>query len=45
MKLDRPKLLEYFAGLVQKLPTPAVTAAASVSDECYDDVWYEMDFN
>lgn len=45
MKLDRPNLLKYFAGLVEMLPTSAVKASAAVSDECYDDVWYEMDFN
>jgi hypothetical protein len=45
MKLDRPNLLKYFAGLAEKLPTPAVKAAAVASEECYDDVWYEMDFN
>ena len=44
MKLDRMMLLKYFAALVQKLPTPAVKAAANVTDECYEDVWYEMDF-
>lgn len=45
MKLDRLNLQTYFANLVQKLPTPAVIAAANVTEECYDDVWYEMDFN
>ena len=45
MKLDRPNLLKYFAGLAEKLPTPAVKAAAVASEECYDDVWYEMDFH
>ena len=45
MKLDRENLLKYFAGLAEKLPTPSVKAAAIVSEECYDDVWYEMDFN
>lgn len=45
MKLDRSMLLKYFANLVQKVPTSGVIAAADVSDECYDDVWYEMDFN
>lgn len=45
MKLDRQNLLKYFSGLSEKLPTPMVKAAATVSEECYDDVWYEMDFN
>jgi len=44
MKLDRMMLLKYFAALVQKLPRSDVKAAANVSDECYEDVWYEMDF-
>ena len=44
MKLDRTMLLKYFAALVQKLPRSDVKAAANASDECYDDVWYEMDF-
>lgn len=45
MKLDRENLRMYFAGLLKKLPTSAVKASAEVSDECYDDVWYEMDFH
>jgi len=45
MKLNQSNLLKYFAGLAEKLPTPAVKASAAVSEECYDDVWYEMDFN
>lgn len=45
MKLDRPTLQKYFNALVKKLPTPAVQAASNVSDECYEDVWYEQDFN
>lgn len=44
MKLDRIMLQKYFAALVQKLPTDSVKAAAMVTDECYEDVWYEMDF-
>jgi hypothetical protein len=45
MKLDRLKLRKYFANLVTKVPTSAVMASADASDECYEDVWYEMDFN
>ena len=44
MKLDRTMLAKYFAALVQKLPTDSVKAAALVTEECYEDVWYEMDF-
>ena len=45
MKLDRVVLRKYFANLCKKLPTSAVMASADATDECYEDVWYEMDFN
>ena len=45
MKLDRDNLKKYFEGLAEKLPTTQVKAAAIVSEECYDDVWYELDFH
>lgn len=45
MKLDKATLQRYFANLVKKLDTKNIMAAANVSEECYDDVWYEFDFN
>lgn len=50
MKMNREYLKRYFAVLDQELLASNqcpdyVRAAAEVSDECFDDVWYEMDFN
>ena len=43
-KLDRTNMLKYF-GILHKQLGNDFAGAANVSDECFEDVWHEMDMN
>ena len=43
-KLDRQNMLKYF-GLLHTNMGKAFEGAANVTDECFEDVWHEMDMN
>uniref|UniRef100_A0A7S3IXM3 EF-hand domain-containing protein n=1 Tax=Strombidium inclinatum TaxID=197538 RepID=A0A7S3IXM3_9SPIT len=43
-KLNREDLLAYFKALHKKMGSD-FQKAANVSEECYEDVWHEMDMN
>ena len=42
-RLNKADLLKYFNLLSSKLATDEFKKAATVSPECYDDIWFEMD--
>lgn len=44
MKLNREHMRAYFTLLHQKMGNQ-FTHAANISEECFEDVWHEMDFN
>ena len=43
MRLDKQNMLKYFNLLSSKMGTEEFKKAATVSPECYDDIWFEMD--
>ena len=42
-KLDRPNFIQYFKLLSVKIGQADFKTAARVSEECMDDVWFELD--
>ena len=44
MKLKKPELKEYFNMLVKNIGDQ-FKKAATASEDCFEDIWYETDFN
>lgn len=45
LRLDREKMMEFVAALSSSCQGEYIQGADGVSEECWDDVWYEIDFN
>lgn len=44
-KLDRDTMVKFVAELAQTCEGEYIQGSDGVSEECWDDVWYEIDFN